>query len=121
MEQFGAYYLIVGVLIILDIISGVVKAMSNSGLDSTKLRQGLYHKVAYIIIMALATALQVASGSVDLGYDVPLVAPCAIYIVITEVVSIVENVLVINPELNAGALRALFEKDASIDEREEDK
>lgn len=110
MEQFGIYYLVVGILIVLDIISGLMKASELKEMSSTKLREGLYHKATYLVILALATVLQIASGQVDIGYNIPLVAPISVYIVGTEVVSILENLAAVNPELRDSKVMHLLDK-----------
>lgn len=108
MEQFATYYIIVGVLICLDILSGIIKALVNGTLDSSALRTGLYHKATYIIIIAMATVLQVGSANVDLGFEVPLVPFVTYYIMGTEIVSILENVCDANPDLTISKLLGIF-------------
>lgn len=108
MEQFSTYYIIVGILICLDIASGIIKALINGELDSSALRTGLYHKATYVIIIAMATVLQIGSGDVDLGFEIPLVPFVSYYILGTEIVSILENVCEANPDLKMSKLLSIF-------------
>lgn len=108
MEQFQTYYIVVGILICLDILSGIIKALVKGELDSSALRTGLYHKATYIIIIAMATVLQIGSSNVDLGFEVPLVPFISYYIIGTEVVSILENVCEANPDLKMAKLLSIF-------------
>lgn len=112
MTEFGIYYAVVGALVLLDILSGLWKAWKTQSMSSTKLRAGLYHKTSYVIILAMATILEIASVQVDIGYSIPIVATASIYIIATECVSICENAAEINPELNIKILRAIFGKNA---------
>lgn len=69
-----------------DIITGWLQATINSCWDSTKMRKGLYRKggemlvvfLAYIIYLAVQMPIEIVKGVV-------------IYIVIMEIVSVIEN------------------------------
>lgn len=108
MEQFNVYYVAVGCLIIIDILSGLIKALSSGTMNSGALRRGLYHKATYILIIAMATVLEIAGESADLGFAIPLVPCTAYYIIGTECVSIIENVCEANPELKLSKLMSIF-------------
>lgn len=110
LETFTSYYEVTGVMILLDILSGIIKAFAVNGkLDSSKLRQGLYHKATYIIIIALATALEAYSEALNLGLGVPLVLCVCLYVIGTEIVSIIENVTEANNDLDGEKLREFFD------------
>ena len=95
-------------LIVLDYASGLLKACKNHDLNSAAMREGLYHKAAYLLVLALAAIIEHAQNHVDLGFDVPLLVPVAAYIAITEIVSILENLAEVNPELANSKLLAFF-------------
>lgn len=99
---------IVGVMILLDYATGLIKACMQHDISSTKMREGLYHKAAFILTMALAEVIEHGQAVVDMGFTVPVVIPAAVYITITEVASIIENLGQINPELKSSRLLALF-------------
>ena len=101
--------LIVCAFMALDVVSGLVKGWSQKALSSTKLRKGLGNKMGFIIMLVLAYACEYAMGYLDLGFTVPLVPAVSVYICLTEVVSICENVAIINPDLQQSALFQLFD------------
>lgn len=101
--------LIVFTFMALDVLSGLVKGWSQKALSSTKLRKGLGNKMGFVIMLVLAYACEYAMGYIDLGFTVPLVPAVSVYICLTEVVSICENVAIINPELQQSALFQLFD------------
>ena len=101
-------YLVVLVAIVLDFVSGIAKGAMNGRLDSKVMREGLYHKFAYVLVLAAAATLEYGSSFLDLGYAVPIVLPVCAYIVITEVVSLIENIGEMNPQLKDSPLLGLF-------------
>lgn len=110
--------LIVGCFILLDIISGVTQAICNHELSSEKLRKGAFHKFSFVIIICLAYLIDYGVGYIDLGFNFPIVWPTCIYICLTEVVSITENIILINPELKGSRLIKLF-KPQELDEKKD--
>lgn len=103
-------YAVVGAAILLDVVSGLLQATVNHSLSSEKLRLGAYHKTGYIIVIALACLLEYGTAYLDLGFTAPLVAPVCVYLVITEAVSIFENVTKINPDLKNSPIFNLLGK-----------
>ena len=100
---------IAGVCIVLDIVFGLAKAAKSGTLSSKVMREGLWHKSAFVGVVALACFLQVGSAHLDMGFDVPLVIPSCTYIVVNEVMSMVESLAELNPELKGSKLLRLFE------------
>lgn len=100
---------VVAILVVIDIVSGIVDAAMHNAISSSKMREGLYHKSTYAIVLATAWAIEWAEMYADLGFEAPLLAPACVYIAINELFSIVENVGEINPELKGSKLLALFE------------
>ena len=92
-------FLIVFLFILLDILSGVTQAVKNKTLSSVVMREGIYHKMGYVIILALATLAEYSVSYMDLGFTTPLIMPCSVMICLTEFVSIGENIERINPDL----------------------
>lgn len=91
-----------------DILSGTVQAVANSDLSSSKMRQGLWHKASFVLLILLAFGVEWASGFLDLGFEVPLVTPVCVLIVLTETISILENIARMNPQLANSKLMGLF-------------
>ena len=69
-----------------DIVTGWLQATINGTWDSTKMRRGLYRKVGEIMVVVLAWVVGVA---IVLPVDIAQMA--AIYILIMEGISILEN------------------------------
>lgn len=99
---------VVAAAVILDMVTGVAKAAKKGQIESTKMRDGLWHKAGYIAIIALAYIVEYGSTVVDLGFSVPLIVPVCVFIVLIEVASIVENAGELNPELKSSAVLQLF-------------
>lgn len=91
-----------------DIISGLLQAIANKTYASSKMRVGLWHKISFILIVALAVGLEFAQGFIDLGFTVPLVVPVCAYIIMNEIGSIIENLALLNPKLVPAKLRELL-------------
>lgn len=97
------------VMMVLDIISGLAGAAKESVIQSGKMREGLWHKAGYFGLIALAAAYEVATVWInfevaELGIgmtapEIPAVTAVCAFIVLTEVVSIVENLCVLNPDI----------------------
>ena len=96
------------VLIVMDYLTGLAKAIVQKDIDSTKMRDGLWHKAAYIVVIVLAEVIEHGQELVDLGFTVPLIVPACVYIVVTETASILENLGQINPELADSPILQLF-------------
>ena len=91
--------------IVLDVLSGIAKGAKLGQLSSSKMREGIWHKAGYVLIIALAVLIEVGS---KLGFTVPLVVPACVYIILSEVMSIFENATILNPEIGGSGLSKLF-------------
>lgn len=95
--------ILVLILIVLDVISGIAAAFMKKTIDSSVMRRGLWHKASYLLVILLAVALEwaVSVGGPDLGIglDLPIVVPTCIYLGLTEISSIGENLSQIDPSL----------------------
>ena len=97
-----------GVVIIGDYVSGMAKAIVQHNISSSIMRNGLWHKFAYVMIVGLAEFLQIASQHIDLGYTMPLIPFVCGFIIVIEVSSILENAAGINPEIAGSKLLQYF-------------
>lgn len=110
------------VMIILDVILGFSGAVKEKNVQSMKLREGLWHKAGFIGLIALGFILQYAATIADLGYQIPAVDVICIYIILTEAVSAMENICVLNPTLidsPLGFIFNIFKNTKKIEEAEE--
>lgn len=108
MEYPIAMYAIIGAAILLDIATGISQAVFNRTLDSKILRAGMFHKLSYLFAVALALFLEYACGYLDLGFECKVFIPLAVYIVVTEVISVLENIAKLNPELRESPIFKLL-------------
>lgn len=99
---------IVGIMIVMDFLTSFAKAVKNHDVSSGKMRDGLWHKVSFVMIVALAEILEHGQRVLDMGFSVPIIIPTCVYIVLTEVASVIENLSEINPELHDSPILALF-------------
>lgn len=87
--------------IVLDLVSGVAAAYARHEVESPKLRQGLWHKIGYLVVLFCSIIIEWAmNNGMDLGFSLPLVVPICVWISLMEVVSILENAEKINPDLS---------------------
>ena len=108
-----------GVMMVLDVIVGFAGAIKHKDVQSGKLRDGLWHKAGFVGIIALAYVIQYAAQFVDLGFEVPTVIAVCAYVILTEIVSVFENLCVLNPALVNSPLGALFAHTDKVEEAEE--
>lgn len=119
-------FLVVCGFILFDWISGLGKAFATNSYNSTKMREGLWHKAAIVSVMILAYALETATGVLDmtmlgweLGTTLPVSSVVGAYIVLMEAGSVVENIIAMNPELSGKGFWKYFgkfPKDGACDE-----
>ncbi len=108
---------ITAAMIVMDYATGLLKACMAHDISSAKMREGLYHKAAYVAVVILAAILEQATLVVDIGITMPLVTPACAYIVLTELSSILENLGEVNPDLKDSRLLSLFRSNKEDDAR----
>lgn len=103
-----------------DVLVGFIVAAINNELSSTKMRKGLLHKVLMLILIAICLAIELAIGhTVQLPYDIPTCEVVCGYIVVMELMSVLENIGRGYPQFADSALFKLFnlsDKDNDTDE-----
>ena len=90
---------IVLAFILLDVVSGLVRAFATTGFDSSVMRQGFFHKLGELLSVALCVVVDVSMPRLGIPVEVDFSAVCCVYLVIMEIGSILENIGAINPEL----------------------
>lgn len=93
-------YIVCGVFILLDIVTGFLNAVKAGKVNSSVLREGLFHKAAEIVLLIFATTIEYASPYISLPEGLPLVAATATYLCVMESISIAENLCGVNPALS---------------------
>lgn len=99
---------VTAVAMLLDVLTGLAKGAATVGIDSTKMREGLWHKAGFVGLVALAYVLQIAQGFAELGVEIPTVGAVCVFIVLTEAVSILENLCELNPAIADSPVGRLF-------------
>ena len=98
------------VMSLMDVLVGFIGAAIRGEINSSKMREGLGHKMLLVLIIALAVLLQGFTTHIgDTGWNVPLIMPVCGYIAVMEVASIVENIKLAYPEIAENPLFRLFE------------
>lgn len=90
---------VAGAVVLLDFISGFAKAVYTRSVASSKMRDGLFHKFAYVLVIAVCILFDYAQAKVNIGTHVPLVLIACGYIIITDLVSFFENVCAFNVQI----------------------
>lgn len=97
------------VMMVADMVVGFIVAIINEELSSNKMRKGLLHKVLMLVLIFVCLAIEISiSHTVALPYDVPTCEVVCGYIVVMELMSVLENIANGYPELKDSALFKLF-------------
>lgn len=104
------------VFMVFDIITGFTAAAKNGELDSKIMKNGLFHKIGFVGVIALAVLIEFAAAYgameyADVNISVPLLPFVCGYIIVTEIVSVLENLIKLNPEIANEKLLKLFGKE----------
>lgn len=108
-------YVIVMAFIVVDVVSGVMAAVYEKNLSSTVMREGLLRKAALVLILVVATLIDLGQGVLDLGFNVPFVPLAATYIALMEILSIFENACQMNDQLADSKLGKIIR--ATLDDK----
>ena len=103
-------YVVTMAFIMLDMITGLIKAFKEKNYTSSIMREGLFHKCGSIICIVLGSLVDYAQRFIDLGVTVPVAISICIYISLMEIGSIIENVGKINPQIIPDKLKEYFQK-----------
>ena len=110
-----------------DFVTGIIKGYVNNDLNSTKMRKGGLNKIAELIVMASACGLEIGIKLLGRYYSAESLAKItgtitAIavfgYIVVMEIISILENYAEINSE--AKWVRSLLKRLRTVKEENDD-
>lgn len=95
------YLIIVLGFMVFDVVTGLIKAGYNGNYNSAIMRQGGFHKSMEVMAMAVAYFIEYAVVYVNIGVDIPAVPAVTVYICIMELISILENICAVNPQMCA--------------------
>lgn len=107
MEQF--YPIIIALVFnALDLITGIITAVKNKDIQSAKLRDGLFKKVGFILCYFVAWLVDTQGARIGFQFGISILPIIILYVCTTELVSILENICKINPDILPEKLMELF-------------
>lgn len=103
------HYIIVGLSFnAFDFLTGMIGGIKHKCLSSSKMRDGLFKKVGFILCYVLAIMVDKNGKMIGINTN-ELVLPAVVaYVVLTEVISIIENIHNINSDLLPEKILNLF-------------
>ena len=101
-------YLLTMGFIASDFLSGLIKAVKNKKLTSSKMREGLFHKIGSVACIGLSVLIEYSNQYFNFGFDIPLSNYVCTYIIVMEIASIFENIGEINPNLLNTKIKDIF-------------
>lgn len=84
---------------VIDVFTGLLKAVKNKELNSTKAREGIYKKASFILFIAFGYLADYAMDYVNIGFNLPAAATICTLVIVTEAISVLENLGQINHDL----------------------
>ena len=93
----------------LDCITGVISGYKRDGrLISTKLRDGLFKKCGFILCYGLGFLLNFAQHQIGLDININILPAICLYVIFTELVSIIENISSLNDKILPDKIKKLI-------------
>ena len=103
--QYGLLFALVAVAVVLDFITGLIKAKATGeGLSSKKANQGFWRKMSLFaalffgMFLDYAATAVLAHAGVAISGETPFALIICAYIIINEAISIAENLYLANPD-----------------------
>lgn len=106
--------------ITIDYITGIIKAVMQGNLSSKKMREGLGHKLAYLILTLTAWFIDALNMHLSLGFPISIFTCTVSGTCLIELTSIIENITAINPELKDAAFMQIFAQNNTKPKHKED-
>ena len=107
MEQF--YPIIVALVFnALDLVTGIITAVKNKDIQSSKLRDGLFKKVGFVLCYFVAWLIDTQGELIGFQLGTNILPIIILYVCTTELVSVLENISKINPDILPEKLMELF-------------
>ena len=92
--------IIVCVCIAADVVTGLAAAWLTHSFQSSKMREGMGHKLGELFAMSLMYGLQWGLPFLGVTVSINFVRYLTFYIVIMELTSIAENIIAMDPEMS---------------------
>lgn len=94
------YWIVVAAAILLDIITGLIKAFYTKTFSSSVMRQGLFHKLGELLAVAILYGAEIALPMIGVEANLPLFPAGVGYCTLMELGSIIENLRAFTPGLD---------------------
>lgn len=104
--------------IVLDIVSGLIAAFTRHDYASSIMRTGLYHKLSEIFAFFFAVVCDILLPYIGITLPLVISKGTAIYIIVMECGSIIENIGKANPDLGKH-LKGMFSEIETLEKEEE--
>lgn len=126
--QYMIMVLIVIGMAIADFATGYIKAYCTNTVNSKKMRQGGMNKLGELIVMLAACGLDIGIHALGQYYEAAALAEIAgvvtafavfVYIVLMEMVSILENYAAVNPDAQWAVKLIKHLKEGSREKKED--
>lgn len=109
-EHMTALHTIIIALIFnaLDLVTGFFTALKAKDIQSSKLRDGMFKKFGFILCYFVAWLVDTEGQAIGFQFGVNILPVVILYACTTELVSILENISKINPDLLPDKLMEMF-------------
>lgn len=94
------YWIVVAAAILLDIITGLIKAFYTKTFSSSVMRQGLFHKLGELLAVGILYGAEIALPMIGVDANLPLFPAGVGYCTLMELGSIIENLRAFTPGLD---------------------
>ena len=74
-----------------DLVTGIISAIKGHDLQSSKLRDGIFKKVGFLICYFLALMIDLYGSEVGFHLNVDLLPVVMSFVCLTETISVIEN------------------------------
>ena len=127
--QYGLFIVLVAVAVVLDVVTGLIKAKATGeGLSSEKANKGFWKKISLFvgllfgIFLDYAAAAVLIHAGVNIKIDMPFALIICAYIILNESISIGENLIAIDPgNMPPWVVKLLRGSKGKIEKKQENK
>ena len=95
---------------VLDILTGFVQACVNKNVESQKMKNGLLHKCGFLLAILFGILCEYSMQYIDLGFTMPIQEAVCGFICCIEIISVLENLAKISPELAGSKFMSIFKR-----------
>lgn len=104
---------------LIDLVTGFLGAVKTKSVQSGMLRNGLFKKCGFLFTYLLAFIVDTYGSAIGLELTVNILPVVLLYVALTEITSIIENITVINPDISKTKLLEFFDITNSDEEESE--